>query len=396
MKYFKLSIIVILLIFIFSCEKTTGNDKCSVYGKVYYEDNGSEVEGVRILLFKNYNTFNVSYDEKETNSNIDGFFSFNTLDYGNYSIYAVLYDTTRTMAFESPIQLIHLSAEGSQNVETELFLFDIYNETSISGNVVYGATGEIAENAKTELKKLIDFDYITVDTTYTNEQGYFSFSNCETGNYKVYSSTEESYAFDILFANGMDNYSDVLLELIFILAEKPAIYIYPEFDRQFQVNLNLNNGTKLTKSIPEYNSGWDVFVEESGLIDHKYDYLFYETSLTELPGFFSGWCFKKEEMERGLQNVLLKIGLNDKETAKFLEYWLPRFDKYDYYKIHYLINEQLDNYVGLDVYPLPDSELRTLFFFEGCENYDNLPEPIILDFLRVGTTVVEWGGVLMN
>ena len=399
MKIIKSLLPVFLLIFIFSCEKTTGNQN-GISGRVYYLDRSGPVNNAKVFFgmndffpsCPNFQQFNF------TNSN--GFYFFNKPENpGNGNIYAKKEISDRYDAyFISPIIDFTIYQEDEQINVDDIYLYEVHNNSQISG-IVNTDNGQILPNCFVELFRLEDMNYTKIDSTFSNTNGIYQFSNVKTGNYQISSSAvydDQSIWYNrYFFISGNENL-DLTLFLTNINEDKPVIYIYTEFDQLFQINLNLNNGTKLTKSIPEYNSGWDVFVEESGLIDHKFEYLFYETSIIEFPRFFSGWCFKQEEMKKGLLDVLHKIGLNEKETTEFLEYWLPRFDKYDYYKVYYLLNEQLDYYVGLDIYPLPDSELRTLFFFEGCENYENLPEPIILDFIRVGTTVVEWGGVLMN
>jgi len=45
---------------------------------------------------------------------------------------------------------------------------------------------------------------------------------------------------------------------------KPAIYLYPEEDTEVKVTLDING--IFTKTIPSYNSGWDVFVTKEGKI----------------------------------------------------------------------------------------------------------------------------------
>ena len=115
-----------------------------------------------------------------------------------------------------------------------------------------------------------------------------------------------------------------------------------------------------------------------------------------LPNLKTGWCIKQENIQIELPKILHKLGLNKQEMFDFMEYWLPRFDEHEFYKFKLLINEQLDNFVELDVSPKPDSVLRLLFFFEGCDEFEKLQEPKFSEFKRKGTTVVEWGGVLLN
>ncbi len=395
MKAVKSLLPFILLIFILSCDKTTGNQS-GISGRVYYQDRVEQAKDAEVYLGLHdpvllYYTF-----QQSTYTNSNGFYFFGKPDNHSFvCIYAKKENiNNRELSYISPIIDFTINQEVEQiNVE-DIYLYEVHNNSQIDG-IVVSEDEQTAPNCLVKLYRLEDMSYTKTDSIFTDSNGNYQFSNVQTGNYKIYSGHGPMWDKKYFFVNGNNNLN-LPLFLSSLHADKPAIYIYPEFDRQFLVNLNMHNRTKLTKSIPEYNSGWDVFVEESGKIEHKYDYLFYETSIMELSRFFSGWCFKKEEMEKGLKGVLNKIGLNEKETAEFLEYWLPRFGKFDYYKVYYLLNKQLDHYVGLDISPLPDSELRTLFFFEGCNQFENLPEPQVPEFKRAGTTVVEWGGVLMN
>ncbi|MBI2152079.1 hypothetical protein HYU21_05100 [Candidatus Woesearchaeota archaeon] len=42
------------------------------------------------------------------------------------------------------------------------------------------------------------------------------------------------------------------------------------------VSVHLDINGKLLKDIPKYSGDWKVFVSKNGLIDNKWDYLFYE------------------------------------------------------------------------------------------------------------------------
>ena len=152
----------------------------------------------------------------------------------------------------------------------------------------------------------------------------------------------------------------------------------------------------MTESIPEYGSGWDVFVETTGRIDRKYEYLFYEASIHDLPSFNTGWCFYNEDLPVELRTILLEIGLNDKEADDFLEYWLEYLAEYEYYSVYPVFNRSLDQYVELHVTPEPDAQLRFWLFFEGSTDFRALPDQAVPAFQRGSTTVVEWGGTLLN
>ncbi|MCK4339896.1 MAG: hypothetical protein KAW87_07930 [Candidatus Cloacimonetes bacterium] len=261
---------------------------------------------------------------------------------------------------------------------------------------------EPADSAKVKLLEKEEKGFIIIDSTYTNNSGYFELRKISAGNYII-----EACKFDTIsgylfctqtmefYYDGKNTYDIGILEVTSAV-DKPAIYIYPEEDSQFQVQLILKNGTRITKSIPEYKSGWDAFVEKSGRINSKYDYLFYEASIKIMPELSSGWCISQKNLRNELNDLLLKIGLNQKETKEFLDYWLKRLQVYKYYKIFPVVNQQLDEFVELDIAPQPQTIFRIWFFFHGSDNLEELPSPQITDFIREGTTVIEWGGVLLN
>ncbi|MCK4357996.1 MAG: hypothetical protein KAW92_04510 [Candidatus Cloacimonetes bacterium] len=263
---------------------------------------------------------------------------------------------------------------------------------------------EPADSAKVKLLEKEEKGFIIIDSTFTNNSGYFEFKKISSGNYKIHASKiDTSLGFpwdkytDEFYYNGKDTYDVGIIELESIV-NKPALYLYPEEDSQFQVKLILNNSTQITESIPEYNSGWDVFVEKSGRIDDKYDYLFYEASIKIMPSrqVGTGWCISQKNLKTKLNDLLLEIGLNQQETNEFLDYWLNRLKDYKYYKIYPFVNQQLDEFVEIYITPQPQTIFRIWFFFQGCEKFVKLSSPQINDFIREGTTVIEWGGVLLN
>ena len=65
-----------------------------------------------------------------------------------------------------------------------------------------------------------------------------------------------------------------------IPVKKPAVYLYPAEQMNVSVKVNVNG--VLTHTDPEYNTGWNVNVKPNGIIDNKYDYLFYEADLNKI------------------------------------------------------------------------------------------------------------------
>jgi len=173
--------------------------------------------------------------------------------------------------------------------------------------------------------------------------------------------------------------------------KKPAIYLYPENTLNVKVNVTVN-GT-LTSSEPLYSNGWDVTATPEGIIDGKYDYLFYEADLytMELPD--EGWIVEYSELEKWFDDYLPKLGLNGKETEQFKEYWLKDLKEANYYDIRLLGNNFLEDNMKLTIIPEPQTIIRVNFYFKPLDEKIVIKEPVITEKERKGFTVVEWGGI---
>lgn len=69
----------------------------------------------------------------------------------------------------------------------------------------------------------------------------------------------------------------------------------------------------MIKDIPNYKNGWNVFVTKEGIIENKYDYLFYEAKLNKVDIPKKGWIVKYSELNQWFNINLEKLGLNKKE-----------------------------------------------------------------------------------
>jgi hypothetical protein len=179
------------------------------------------------------------------------------------------------------------------------------------------------------------------------------------------------------------------------VVKKPALYLYPTKPRKIEIYLKPKGW--LTKTIPYYNGIWLVRASPKGIIDNKYEYLFYEVALNsslELPK--EGWVVKAEEMERWFNKTLSKLGLKGKEIEDFKEYWLKALKGYPYFKIRILSQKFLNENLGIQIKPKPDKMIRVILVFEGIKEKERMVEPNIKTPKRKGFTVVEWGGILMN
>lgn len=217
-------------------------------------------------------------------------------------------------------------------------------------------------------------------------------SNLNTQNYlqsevKIIHHGEKNVLFAVRAP--MNNYSDIGC---YIDIEKPAVYLYPEKPTQVSVKVDANG--YITKSIPEYGTGWNVKATPSGLIDGKFDYLFYEASLGQLDVPNEGWVVAAKDMDAWFDTNLPKLGLNKKEASQFKEYWNGRLTGRNYYEVTLLSDKFLTENLGLNINPRPDTVIRLDFHFKPVASKTDLKEPTIVTPQRKGFTVVEWGGTV--
>ena len=177
------------------------------------------------------------------------------------------------------------------------------------------------------------------------------------------------------------------------VALKPAIYLYPQETMKIKVSLSING--EITTSEPEYNNGWDVVVEPGGNIDSSYDYLFYEARLNYLKTPEDGWCVEYEHLELWMNTTLNELGLNEKESKEFKDFWLDVLPIANYYEIKLLSKEYLDLHMGLIIAPKPETIIRVLLTFSPYQNAFEIDTPLIQTPIRSGFTVVEWGGFII-
>lgn len=199
-------------------------------------------------------------------------------------------------------------------------------------------------------------------------------------------------------------FSSLLILLIFLMvisvvflsslndARKPAIYLYPVEDMTIKVEVDVNGF--MHDDIPEYGNGWEVFVTREGIIENTYDYLFYEALLWRVDLPDRGWVIPYADLKTWLESKLPELGLNEKESEQFLEYWLAELPVANYYEIKLLEDGYLAKNMQLSILPQPDTKIRLLFHFKPLEEKRQLIEPVIITPERKGFTVVEWGGIL--
>jgi len=175
------------------------------------------------------------------------------------------------------------------------------------------------------------------------------------------------------------------------VVKKPAVYLYPSETMNVSVQVNVNG--HLTFTDPDYNTGWNVNVTPTGLIDNKYDYLFYEADLKKIELPNEGWIVEYDNLKTWFEEYLPKLGLNKKEKEQFEEYWLGKLRAANYYDIRILDNKFLSENMDLIINPKPETLLRLNFYFQPLSVKTELTAPEIKEVTRKGFTVVEWGGI---
>lgn len=180
---------------------------------------------------------------------------------------------------------------------------------------------------------------------------------------------------------------------------KPVIYLYPEKSQEVSVKVFPNGG--FTKTIPSYNTGWNVFADTdsnlTNLVDQKvYPYLFWEGIAYEYNPPKAGYVLAPYELDERLNTILMEMGLNQKESDDFREFWVPEMLKVKapFYKVSFLDQEVFEALAPLQVEPKPDSVLRIFMDYKPLKSFIELPEPKVEKFERKGFSVIEWGGAL--
>lgn len=174
---------------------------------------------------------------------------------------------------------------------------------------------------------------------------------------------------------------------------KPVIYLYPTEETQVNVKL----GATITKSEPVYNNGWQVMAKPNGELtfgDKIYQSLYWEGTGQDYPIVNQGFVVAKADLERTLKEQVAKLGLNDKESADFMAFWLPKMPKTAYTRLTWFGTKDINRLAPLTITPKPDTVIRIFLDFQGLNQKIDLKPQVLSAIPRQGFTVIEWGGLL--
>lgn len=179
---------------------------------------------------------------------------------------------------------------------------------------------------------------------------------------------------------------------------KPAIYLYP--DKQTKVAVKVNPKGYLTYTDPKYPAnGWEVMVEADGKItteNKNYDYLYYESKIrdSEINKPKEGFVIAFNQLPQFYSNLLPKLGLSEKETLDFKEYWEKVLPYSPYYFIGLMKEKDIEQIEPLTIDPKPDTIIRVRLYFEALNTLISIQRPKIITPEKKGFTIVEWGGLV--
>lgn len=190
---------------------------------------------------------------------------------------------------------------------------------------------------------------------------------------------------------------------LMLIMDKPVIYMYS--DEHKDVNLKIKPKGTFQFTYPNYNieEGWQVSIDpDEGLKvnNQEYPYLFWEANTDELnffqepSGAFPGAFVKGHQLVSFLETKLNEAGLNPREKADFITYWIPRMDRTQTYFIQFLEDNLYENKIcGSEISILPDNSKKIYMLFTVASDAIVTVIPQKLSKInRNGFVYVEWGG----
>lgn len=176
---------------------------------------------------------------------------------------------------------------------------------------------------------------------------------------------------------------------------KPVIYLYPTTPTDVLVKVD----AQIRISEPAYGNGWQVRAYPDGTLkapSGTHGSLFWEGTGKQYPTITRGSVVAKDQLESTLRTHLAQLGLNEKESAEFLTFWLPKMPQTPYTRLSWLGTREMNALAPLSVTPKPDSMIRIFLDFEGLDKPVALQPQVLNSIPRNGFTLVEWGGLLRH
>ncbi|MBR2828891.1 MAG: hypothetical protein IKE70_06650 [Bacilli bacterium] len=181
------------------------------------------------------------------------------------------------------------------------------------------------------------------------------------------------------------------------IAYKPIIYLYPEKEQEIEVKLLKKEN--LWISYPKYEDSWKVLAKPDGTLrknNREYYGLYWEGINHKKKQIKEGFIVRGEDTSTFLEEKLKILGLNDKEANEFIIYWLEKLEKNSYNYIRFETQEEIEEYMPLEIIPKPDTIIRILMDYMPLQEKIKVEEQHLIKRERKGFTVIEWGGSLVD
>jgi hypothetical protein len=187
-----------------------------------------------------------------------------------------------------------------------------------------------------------------------------------------------------------------------VIMDKPVIYCYPKEKTNIHIDLGLKGNMLFT--YPTYNKGWDFTAEPNGTIHSngkQFNYLFWEGETTinyATTNWNEGSIVAQEDLLTFLENSLTQMGMNTHEQQDFITYWYPLMQKNKRNYIHFVFNNDYDEYATMNITPKPDNVLRVYMLWSDASGItrSEVVDQKIPQLKREGFALVEWGGSQMS
>jgi hypothetical protein len=194
-----------------------------------------------------------------------------------------------------------------------------------------------------------------------------------------------------IYVNGFEK-NNTIETYYYSYEAKPNIYLYPETETDLSVKLDLVKGGEIVVSIPDYGDGWNVKVTPDGMIDDKYEFLFYESFTPDFYQYSSGWTVDAQEFEVFFTENLKQYGFQGREIKDFIDWWIPRLEKTGCFFVHPQLDDIISKTIKLNISQTPDSVQRLFYVLRKAPGCDaEIKDVPIKPFERKGFTVMEWG-----
>ncbi|MGD0576925.1 MAG: hypothetical protein ABSA74_02535, partial [Candidatus Staskawiczbacteria bacterium] len=296
----------------------------------------------------------------------------------------------------------------------------------------------------TILKNVSDSDFIPITTTSLGTQIYIpkdqnsqlnqdQFSSKIGDDYNQYVSTDPKPTFQqYMVKNPVIIVKDPWGRFLMLGEEhynvvggcgKPVVYLYPKIPTE--VKVSLEKPTRFDVDIPTYKNGWDVLANPDGLLkdlqpqytdcskidtqvfgseyaadackNNTYPYLYWSGQVDNIyPEANTGWVVARSDLESFINQKLAIIGLNEKERADMIGYWVPELvaKNAPYYRISFFQTAEMNKFAPMNIIPKPDTLIRVFLDWSPLTDNNINMQPEILNHIdRQGFTAVEWGGL---